>query len=114
MAGTTVDERTDLRLRILAVLMDDAEDVERVYLSLNWNELKEGSMQPKFPLHEIIDEMKSMLREGHITARYTNDEVLAPIASLDSQSIHQYWFSPTDKGRRLWTDSNRGVGSAEN
>jgi len=99
-------ETVELRLRILDSMMDDAEDIEQVYLCANRNELHAVPTLPRFPLREIIDEMKFMLEEGYIKACFSNDEKQAPLAGLNLSLFHHYWFSPTEKGKAAWQDSS--------
>jgi len=91
----------ELRFHILNVMMDDSEDVEQVYLSVNRDRF-ETDRQPEFYLREIIDEMKSMLEEGYIKTEFSNDEKLAPLGDTNSSLSHHYWFAPTQKGKEVW------------
>jgi hypothetical protein len=91
----------ELRFHILDVMMDDSEDVEQVYLSVNRSRFETG-LQPEFYLREIIDEMELMLEEGYIKADFSNDKKLAPISNVNSSLFHHYWFSPTEKGKEVW------------
>lgn len=95
-------EIAELRLQILNAMMDDAEDVEQVYLSANRNEFLAAPCQPRFPLREIVDEMKLLLEEGFVEACFTNDEKQAPLDNLNLALFHHYWFSPTKRGKELW------------
>jgi hypothetical protein len=91
----------ELRFHILHSMMDDAEDIEQVYLSANRDELFKGR-QPRFHLREIIDEMKFMLQEGYIRAHFSNDEKQAPLDDVNLPLFHHYWFSPTKTGKEAW------------
>lgn len=97
-------ETAELRFHILNSMMDDAENVEQVYLSVNKNNfLKEPfQFQPKYLLQEIIDEMKSMLEECFIRAHFSNDEHQAPLENVNLCLFHHYWFSPTETGKGIW------------
>jgi len=94
-------EIAELRFQILDVMMDDSEDVEQVYLSVNRSHF-ETETQPQFYLREIIDEMRFMLEEGYIKANYSNDEKLAPLVAVNHSTFHHYWFTPTEKGKEVW------------
>jgi hypothetical protein len=89
---------TKLQFNTLNTMMDDAEDVEQVYLAVNWDCLP----HPRFSLGEIIDVIRLMVDEGYIKADYTNDARLAPLESLNVSLLHHYWFSPTEKGKQAW------------
>ncbi len=100
----------ELRFHILDSMMDDAEDIEQVYLSTNRDEFCKEPAQPRFPLREIIDEMRLMLREGYIKADISNDEKQAPLDDINLMLFHHYWFSPTKTGKevwQLWVSKNR-------
>jgi hypothetical protein len=95
-------EIAELRYHILNAMMDDCEDVEQVYLSVNESRF-ETEPQPEFPLREIIDEMELMLEEGYIKADHLNGEQLSPPGSVNPSLFHHYWFSPTAKGKEVWS-----------
>lgn len=95
-------EIAELRFHILDSMMDDAEDIEQVYLSANSAELLKRPPQPRFPLREIVDEMKFMLQEGYIRAHFSNDEKQAPLDDVNLLLFHHYWFSPTQTGKEAW------------
>jgi hypothetical protein len=100
----------ELRFNILNSMMDDAEDIEQIYLSTNRDEFSKEPRQPRFSLREIIDEMKFMLREGYIKADISNDEKQAPLGDVNLMLFHHYWFSPTKTGKeawQLWVSTNR-------
>ena len=82
--------------------MDDAEDVEQIYLSANRDGLLKEPLVPRFALREIIDEMKFMLQEGYIRAHFSNDEKQAPLDDINLMLFHHYWFSPTKAGKEAW------------
>lgn len=91
----------ELRFQILNTIMDDAEDVEQVYLSMNRDEfLKE--LQPCYALRDIFDEMKLMLETGYIRVYSSNDEIGAPLENVNFTPFHHYWFLPTDAGKDTW------------
>jgi hypothetical protein len=46
--------------------------------------------------------MKSMLKEGYIKGKFSNDERLAPLGDVNLSLFHHYWFSPTKKGKEVW------------
>jgi hypothetical protein len=95
-------EIAKLRFHILDSMMDDAEDVEQIYLSTNRDGLLKEPLQPRFALREIIDEMKLMLQEGYIRAHISNDEKQAPLDDINLMLFHHYWFSPTNTGEEAW------------
>ena len=94
-------EVAELRFHILNAMMDDCEDVEQVYLFANCGRF-ETQGQPKFSLRETIDEMKLMLEEGYIKPVFSNDDKQAPVGSVNLSLFHHYWFSPTEKGKKVW------------
>jgi hypothetical protein len=103
-------EIAKLRFHILDVMMDDAEDVEQVYLSANRDGLLNEPLQPRFALRDIIEEMKLMLGEGLIEVKYSNDERQAPLNNINVLLFHYYWFSPTESGKEAWqlkSEANR-------
>jgi hypothetical protein len=104
-------EIAKLRFHILDVMMDDAEDVEQVYLSANRDGLLKEPLQPRFALRDIIDEMKLMLGEGYIKAHYSNDEKQAPLNNTNLLLFHHYWFSPTESGKEVWRLNSQANGS---
>jgi hypothetical protein len=104
-------EIAKLRFHILNVMMDDAEDAEQVYLSANRVGLLEEPLQPRFALRDIVDEMKLMLGDGLIKAKYSNDEKEAPLNNLNLLLFHHYWFSPTESGKEVWRLNSQANGS---
>jgi hypothetical protein len=91
---------TELQFLILNEMMDDAEDVEQIYLAVNGNSLEAGSLEPAHPLRAIIDEVSSLFKERYVEApRFCNSSLPQP---LDSSLLHHYWFSPTEKGKQAW------------
>jgi len=89
-------------------MMDDAEDIEQVYLCVNHRYFETtNSLSPEYPLRAIIDEITNLLRDGLIGAKYTNDESAAPLSKLNPSLIHQYWFSPTENGTAAWKAYSR-------
>jgi hypothetical protein len=104
-------ELTELQFKILDGMADDHEDIEQLYLYANRDFAAESEIgidsprwliEVRFPLCELIDEIARMLREGYIEAKYSNDEALAPISTLNFSLLHYYWFGPTDKGQCAW------------
>jgi hypothetical protein len=89
---------TKLQFHTLNAMMDDAEDVEQLYLAVT----RDCLLQPRFSLGVIIDVIRLMVDEGYIKANYTNDARLAPLESLNVSLLHHYWFSPTQKGKQSW------------
>ena len=77
---------TELQFLTLNVMMDDAEDVEQVYLTINRGCLP----QSRFSLGAVIDVIRLMVDEGYIKAEYTNDARLAPLESLNVSLLHHY------------------------
>jgi hypothetical protein len=110
---------TELQFAILNGMADDYEDVEQLYLNANREfaeeklasvQLPQALVQVRFPLRDIVDEITNMLRQGHIEAKYSNDEELAPLRPIDSGALHHYWFGATDKGtqaRKAYLMMNR-------
>jgi len=106
------DKLTELQFAILDGMADDYEDVEQLYLFVNrrLSEEREKDIQfprmlleIRFPLREIWDEIAEMLAEGYIEAKYSNDEKIASLPSVDFTLLHHYWFGPTAKGIRTWS-----------
>jgi hypothetical protein len=91
---------TELQFQIINAMMDDAEDIERIYLAINWKAIEAGSIQPEHSLSQIIDELSPLLRSGYVEApKYCNPSLpLPPNISL----LHHYWFGPTEKGKQAW------------
>jgi len=92
-------------------MMDDAEDIEQIYLSINQERFSGGAGQPEIFLREIMDEIPCMLEDGLIKAAFSNDKELAPLGTLEMSLLHYYWFSPTEAGLKIWKaaeDSPRG------
>ena len=94
---------TDLQWNILNVMMDDYEDVEQVYLSINRDALMARG-QPDHLLFVVVDEIRNLLASGHVKAEYTNDEGRTPVGNLNQELIFYYWIGPTDKGKQAWKD----------
>lgn len=84
---------TPLQFGVLNGMMDDSEDVEQLYLMLR---------QQSTPLHDVIDAITYLLRNGFIEVSHTNDERIAPVNPINFAMIHHYWFSPTQKGQAAW------------
>jgi hypothetical protein len=83
---------TQLQYGVLDGMMDDAEDVEQLYLGL----------RDQFTLREVIDAVRLLLRDGMIEVKHTSDECIAPVNPNNSAMIHHYWFNPTAKGKAAW------------
>jgi hypothetical protein len=95
---------TELQILILNAMMDDAEDVEQLYLAVNRSSLEAGSLEPAHPLRAIIDELNSLFKESYVEApRFCNSGLPEP---LDSSLLHHYWFSPSEKGKQAWKAYN--------
>jgi hypothetical protein len=91
---------TELQFQILNAMMDDAEDLEQIYLAANRSSLEAGSIQPEHPLRDIIDELNSLLKGAYVEApKSCNTSLPLP---PDSSLLHHYWFSPTEKGKQAW------------
>jgi hypothetical protein len=82
--------------------MDDAEDVEQVYLSVNRDEFVKEPRQPRYSLREIIDEMKLCCKKAILRQYCSNDEKQAPLDNINLLLFHHYWFSPTESGKQIW------------
>lgn len=100
-------ELTELQYLILDGMADDYENIEQLYLYANRDWDEEKRLGVEFPLkvyrdHMLIDEVAAMLHDGHIEAKYSNDENIAPLEPLDFTLLHHYWFGPTAKGLRAW------------
>jgi len=100
------------RAALLDSMMDDAEDVEQLYLAVNRSTCAIGPCQPRFLLRYLIDEISCMLEGGIIESKYSNDEANAPLDSINASLLHQYWFSPARAGMELWRRA-RGMPSVE-
>lgn len=88
---------TPLQLEILDVMMDDYEDVEQVYLSVNRNAFERNPCVPQFRLRDVIDDLKSLLAEGLVELAPSQCQPAGP-----EVEFHEQWFFPTDKGREAW------------
>jgi hypothetical protein len=91
-----------LRILILNAMMDDAEDIEQIYIAINSERLQTGG-QPEIFLRDIMDEIPAMLGEGLIKAEFSNDSKIAPLDRVNIRLLHYYWFSPTEGGKTLWS-----------
>jgi hypothetical protein len=97
---------TELQFQILNAMMDDAEDVEQIYLAANRSSLEAGSIQPEHALRAIIDELNSLLRGCYVEApKFCNRSSLPQ--PPDPALLHHYWFCPTEKGRQEWAAYSR-------
>ncbi|MGI9101663.1 MAG: hypothetical protein ACR2IF_04375 [Terriglobales bacterium] len=103
---------TELQFTILDGMADDYEDVEQLYLYANREfatereaniEFPRMLLQIRFPLREIVDEIASLLSEGYVEAKYSNDEEAAPLHPVNTAALHHYWFGATAKGTQAWT-----------
>ncbi len=110
-AENTKAKSTELRALILDGMADNYEDVEQLYIYANrkFAEEEKSNIQfplmlvrVRFPLREVMDEIVSMLDQGYIEVKYSNDESLAPLSPVNSSALHHYWFGPTDRGVQLW------------
>ena len=95
-----MDSITQIQFGVLDGIMDDAEDVEQLYLGLH----------EQFTLHEVIDAVTLLLRDGMIEVKYTNDERIAPVKPINLATIHHYWFGPTAKGKAAWQQKRADYG----
>ncbi len=68
---------TEIQFTILDLMADDYEDIEQLYLQANRGparkaetsvELPRLSLQVRFPLHDIVDGVATLVREGYIEA----------------------------------------------
>jgi len=109
--GKSATNLTELQFTILDGMADDFENIEQLYLCANraFTEEKRLSIEHpqivlrvRFPLHEIIDEIAYMLREGYIHAKYSSDEQLASLGHLNFSALHHYWFGATERGAQAW------------
>jgi len=94
-----------LRFAILDSMMDDAEDIEQLYLSVNRAGFATGPFQPKFFLRDVVDEIVCLIEGGLIEAKYSNDQARCPLNKLEPTLLHHYWFAPTKSGMELWKRS---------
>jgi hypothetical protein len=102
LASASHPER--LKLLILKAMMDDAEDIEQIYLSINGSYIKK-KITPDFPLREIIDGINLLLDGGFVAARRSDDHIKAPLDKIDSGMLHYYYFSPTKAGHAFWDEN---------
>ena len=80
--------------------MDDAENVEQIYVAANWSSMEAGSKQPEHSLRDVLDGLNSLLKRGYAEApAFCNSNMPQP---PDSSQLHRYWFCPTAKGRQAW------------
>lgn len=92
---------SELQLAILNAMMDDYEDLEQVYLTINRAALRTNG-QPKHLLVMIADELLALVDNGLIEPRSSWKDDIAPVAKLNRAAIYCYWFSPTEKGKNEW------------
>jgi hypothetical protein len=102
---------TEIQFTILDGMADDYEDVEQLYLHANRDPARKAETsielprllpQVRFPLRDIVDGVATLVREGYIEAKYSNDEHAAPLRPLNFTALHHYWFAPTAKGTQAW------------
>ncbi len=110
---------TEVQFTILDGMADDYEDIEQLYLYANRDlareaeqdiELPRALLQVRFPLRSIVDGIATLLREGYIEAKYSNDEKVAPLRPLNFTALHHYWFGATAKG----TEARKAYSRIEN
>ena len=70
---------TELQFQVLNATMDDAEDVEQIYLAVNRRSLQAGSIQPEYPLREIVDGLDLLLKDGYLDAPKFCNETSLPM-----------------------------------
>jgi hypothetical protein len=73
-------------------MADDYEDIQQLYLHANQLETQQRRVDIRFPLRDIIDEVSTLLCEGYIEAKYSNDEQQAPLNPINYLLLHYYWF----------------------
>jgi hypothetical protein len=114
-------ELTELQCLILDGMADDYENIEPLYLNANrdWDEEERlGAELPlkvghdRHALHTLIDEVAAMLQNGHIEAKYSNDENIDRLKPLDLTLLHHYWFGSTAKGLRAWEAHRQAASGA--
>jgi len=109
MSEQDTPDLTELQFQILNAMMDDAEDIEQIYLAANIRAFETSPGQPQFPLRGIIDEVKHLLEQDYIKAELTGDETLAPLSKVVPAMLHYYWLSPTTKGLQAWEQHPKGT-----
>ncbi len=97
---------TELQFKILDAMMDDYEDLEQVYLTINRESLESRGEpkygQPKYRLVPVFDEIGRMFEGGLIKAHISWDENTAPVSQANRAALHYYWFAPTEQGKDEW------------
>ena len=53
-------------------------------------------------MRDLLDVIAEMIREGYIEAKYSNDEEIAPLLTIDFSALHHYWFGATQRGIEAW------------
>jgi len=91
-----------LQFEILNAMADDMENVEQVYLSVNELYLGNERFPVRYLLTQVIQEMASMLEEGFIEVKMSDDQALAPLHPVNPEKLQYYWFAPTPKGKTEW------------
>jgi hypothetical protein len=92
---------SELQFAILDAMMDDYEDIEQVYLTINLDALRTKG-QPDHLLVTIVDELFALADAGLIEPRSSWREDIAPVAKLNRAAICYYWFFPTERGKDEW------------
>src|SRR5277367_6611512 len=88
---------SELQFQILNATMDDAEDLEQIYLAINPGVIESGTLQPQYSLRSVVDELDSLLNKGYLEAPlFCNPSLPQP---PDRSRIHHYWFALTDEGK---------------
>jgi hypothetical protein len=102
---------TELQFTILDCVADDYEDLEQLYLCANreFEEQRKANihyphmlLQLRFPLRDMVTEIRNMLHEGLIEVKSSNDKDLAPLCSIDFTALHHYWFGATVRRTQAW------------
>ena len=102
---------TELQFIILDGMVDDYENLEQLYLYANreFAEERKASvhhphilLQVRFPLRDIVAEVRNMLGEGLIEAKACNDKEVALPPLIDFSALHDYWFGTTARGIEAW------------
>jgi len=90
--------------------MDDAEDFEQIYLVVNRPSLRAESLQPEYPLRDVVDELNSLLKNGFLEAPKFCNESSLPMPP-DRSLLHHYWFGPTESGKQAWEGHRASLGA---
>ena len=109
---------TELQFEILDGMTDDYEDVEQLYLYANRNFEAERRLNvsmplmivgTRFPLRDVIDEVRNLLERGLVRAKYSNDESAAPLSPVNVAALHHYWFGATAIGTEAWKAHSKSL-----